>query len=54
MPAFGGPDRKTLFLTTARHNRPEAELARFPQSGSLFAMRVDVPGLPIAPFSFDI
>src|SRR4029078_10655098 len=26
MPCFGGADLKTLYLTTARHNRPEAEL----------------------------
>jgi sugar lactone lactonase YvrE len=46
MPAFGGPDLKTLYVTSARDNRPAEELARHPQSGSLFAMRVEVPGLP--------
>ncbi len=46
MCAFGGPDLRTLFVTTARQHRPDHELARFPRSGSLFAMRVDVPGLP--------
>jgi sugar lactone lactonase YvrE len=45
MVAFGGADRRTLFVTTARENRPEAELARLPLSGSLFAMPVAVPGL---------
>ena len=36
---FGGPDLKTLFITTAR--RADERL-----SGGLFALQVDVPGLP--------
>jgi sugar lactone lactonase YvrE len=47
MPCFGGEDLKTLFITTARHGRSAAELAQFPQSGGVFSMRVDVPGLPV-------
>lgn len=47
MPCFGGVDLKTLYLTTARHNRPEAELQAWPDSGRVFSMRVDVPGLPV-------
>lgn len=47
MPCFGGPDLKTLFVTTARHKRPAAELARYPNSGCVFSMRVDTPGLPV-------
>jgi sugar lactone lactonase YvrE len=47
MPCFGGPDLCTLFVTTARHGRPDAELAAFPLSGHLLALRVDVPGLPV-------
>ena len=47
MPCFGGDDLRTLFITTARDNRPAAELARWPQSGCVFSMRVDVPGLPV-------
>jgi sugar lactone lactonase YvrE len=46
MCAFGGDDLRTLYVTTARQLRDDAELARFPQSGSIFSMRVDVPGLP--------
>ena len=46
MCAFGGEDLRTLYVTTARHQRPDDELARFPQSGGVFAMKVDVPGLP--------
>jgi sugar lactone lactonase YvrE len=45
MPCFGGPDLKTLYLTSARDGSSEAQLAAFPLSGGLFAMRVDVPGL---------
>jgi sugar lactone lactonase YvrE len=46
MCAFGGDDLRTLFVTTARQMRDDAELARLPQSGGIFSMRVDVPGLP--------
>jgi sugar lactone lactonase YvrE len=46
MCAFGGADRKTLFVTSARQMREPDELARLPQSGGVFAMRVDVAGLP--------
>ena len=44
MLAFGGPDLRTLYVTTVRHKRSEAELARYPLSGCLLALRVDVPG----------
>jgi sugar lactone lactonase YvrE len=37
--AFGGPDRATLFLTTARDGLGEPELARQPDAGRVF--RVD-------------
>ena len=47
MPCFGGHDLRTLYVTTARQKRPAAELAVYPQSGSVFAMQVDVPGLPV-------
>jgi len=41
MPAFGGPDLRTLYLTCARGAADR---------GALFAMPVDTPGLAIAPF----
>lgn len=47
MPCFGGEDLRTLYITTARENRPAQELALMPQSGCVFSMRVDVPGLPV-------
>jgi sugar lactone lactonase YvrE len=46
MPCFGGADLKTLYITTARENRPAEELAREPLAGCVLQMRVDVPGLP--------
>lgn len=46
MPCFGGPDLRTLYLTSAG-DRPAAELAAMPLSGCVVALRVDVPGLPV-------
>lgn len=45
-PAFGGPDYKTLFLTTARENMTPEELDREPIAGGIFRIELDVPGLP--------
>jgi sugar lactone lactonase YvrE len=47
MPCFGGADLKTLYLTTARNGRPPEELREQPQAGCVFALRVDVAGLPV-------
>ncbi|HTH77654.1 MAG TPA: SMP-30/gluconolactonase/LRE family protein [Ramlibacter sp.] len=47
MPCFGGKDLRTLYVTTAREKRPADELETFPLSGHVFAMDVDVPGLPV-------
>jgi sugar lactone lactonase YvrE len=47
MPCFGDADLKTLYVTSARYNRPAEELRALPQSGCIIAMRVDVPGLPV-------
>lgn len=51
MVAFGGADLKTLYITSSRENRTEEELAQYPQSGDLFAVRVSVAGLPEPLFS---
>lgn len=45
-PAFGGKDLKTLYLTTAREGMSPVEAAAQPHAGSVFAIDVDVPGLP--------
>jgi sugar lactone lactonase YvrE len=47
MPCFGGPDLKTLFITSSRQGRSPQELAQYPGAGCVWAMRVDVPGLPV-------
>jgi sugar lactone lactonase YvrE len=47
MPCFGGAGLRTLYLTTARQNRPVDELQRWPDSGCVLSMPVDVPGLPV-------
>ncbi|WP_413457762.1 SMP-30/gluconolactonase/LRE family protein [Herbaspirillum huttiense] len=44
MVAFGGEDLRTLFITTGRNGRSDAELAQYPLSGHVLAIRVDVPG----------
>ena len=46
MPCFGGANLKTIFITTARANRPAAELADQPYAGCVLAIDVDVAGLP--------
>jgi sugar lactone lactonase YvrE len=43
-PGFGGPDLKTLYITTARKNLDAAALAKEPDAGGLFAIEVDVAG----------
>jgi sugar lactone lactonase YvrE len=46
MCSFGGADLRTLYITTARQNRPAEELAAQPLAGCVLSLRVDVPGLP--------
>lgn len=43
---FGGPDLRTLFITTATFGLSEAEKLAEPLAGSVFAIPLDVPGLP--------
>lgn len=47
MPCFGGDDLRTLFVTTACHNRPAQERALQPEAGCVLHTRVPVPGLPV-------
>lgn len=46
MPALGGPDLRTLYITSARQKHTEAELTAMPLAGGLFACEVEIPGLP--------
>lgn len=43
---FGGADFCTLYVTTARQRLTDAQLKEEPAAGHLFAIPVDVPGLP--------
>jgi len=42
---FGGPDMKTLFVTTARIRLSAQQLTEAPLSGSILSIAVSVPGL---------
>jgi sugar lactone lactonase YvrE len=48
--AFGGPDLKTLYITSAREDLTARQLETQPLAGALFSARVDVAGLPAATF----
>ncbi len=43
---FGGPDLRTLYVTTAIWDLTSEQLARQPQAGGLFALDVGVGGVP--------
>jgi len=51
MPCFGGEDLRTLIITTSAHGRSLDELQALPDSGCVFATRVDTPGLPVSFFN---
>jgi sugar lactone lactonase YvrE len=44
--AFGGPELRTAFATTARQMLSAETIAEQPMIGDLFAFEVEVPGLP--------
>ena len=44
--AFGGPDLRTAYATTARQLLSAEEIAKQPEIGHLFEFRTDVPGVP--------
>jgi sugar lactone lactonase YvrE len=48
---FGGPDLKTLYVTSARETMSPEQLEAAPLSGSLFAIDCDMRGLPSNSFS---
>jgi xylono-1,5-lactonase len=43
---FGGPELRTLFITSARVDLSPAQLEREPLAGGLFAVELDQPGVP--------
>ncbi len=43
--AFGGPDLRTAYVTTAWKGLSDAERAQYPLAGGLFTFRTETPGL---------
>jgi len=48
MVAFGGPDLRTLFVTSGRWAIADKDAADHPLDGSILAMEAPAPGLPCA------
>ena len=48
MPCFGGPDGRTLYVTSLRENLSAAELARTPLAGGVFMLQPGVAGAAAA------
>lgn len=44
--AFGGPDYKTLFVTTSREGYGAEQLKRYPNAGAVFAVQPGAVGMP--------
>ncbi len=51
MPAFGGPDLRRLYITSARQRHSAEDLATTPLAGALFAADLETPGLPETPWT---
>lgn len=51
MPAFGGADMKTIFITSASQKLNEDERASQPLAGGLFSVHVDVQGHEVHSFA---
>jgi sugar lactone lactonase YvrE len=49
-PAFGGPDLRDLYITSAAQDMSAEDLEREPHAGALFRVRTEVPGT--APFAY--
>ncbi len=49
--AFGGSDRRTLFITSASTGLSPSQLVREPLAGAVFALDTDVAGVPVARFA---
>ena len=50
-PAFGGPDLRTMYITSARHGLSSAQLAAEPPAGAVLALEPGVAGLPGSRFA---
>jgi len=49
--SFGGPDLKTLYVTSATYGLTAAQLEQFPLSGSVFAIHGAGQGIPVPPMT---
>ena len=49
--AFGGPELKHLYITSARHGLKDEALEKEPHAGGLFMAEVDVTGVPAPKFA---
>jgi sugar lactone lactonase YvrE len=47
---FGGPELRTLYVTTARLNCTQEDINRYPAAGGLFAFSAPCRGVPQIPF----
>jgi sugar lactone lactonase YvrE len=50
-PTFGGPDLRTLYITSARHRLSRAQLACEPAAGAVLVLEPGVSGLPLNRFA---
>lgn len=50
--AFGGPDLRTVYATTAAKGLDAEQLAEQPEAGNLFSFRADVAGQPVTPVAW--
>ena len=48
MPCFGGPDGRTLYVTSLRENFTPAQIEKTPQAGGVFMLEPGVAGAPAA------
>jgi sugar lactone lactonase YvrE len=48
MPCFGGPDGRTMYVTSLRETLTPVELAKTPQAGGVFMLEPGVRGAPAA------
>jgi sugar lactone lactonase YvrE len=48
---FGGPDLRTLFITTSQENMDDQQRDDYPHSGQVFRVRTAVAGPPTATFA---
>ena len=48
---FGGPELRTLYITSARFDLTAEQLAAQPQAGGLFAIELAEPGMPASLFA---